>query len=218
MRAIAGLFGRAGEQLDRHQATEPALARARLSDAAILHFATHALVDERQPERSGLALTPAPPGSDGLLQTREVYRLYAPVALVTLSACETALGQHVTGEGMIGLARAFFYAGASAVLASLWNVNDASTATLMTAFYERVRAGDPLDVAAQRAKLALLAGDRYAHPYHWAPFVLSGHAGARLELADLPAPIGTASALAGVAILIVATLAVWALRRRRARL
>src|SRR5207237_1019980 len=78
----------------------------------ILHFATHGLIDEIRPERSALALTASPPGDDGLLQTREIYALPLHADLVTLSACQTALGRNVTGEGMIGLSRAFFYAGA----------------------------------------------------------------------------------------------------------
>src|SRR5207249_2990709 len=115
--------------------------------AAIVHFATHALFDEERPERSGLALTAVPPASDGLLQMREVYGLKLHAALVTLSACQTALGQNVTGEGLIGLSRAFFYAGANAVMASLWNVNDASTARLMGDFYATLSAGRPIDEA-----------------------------------------------------------------------
>lgn len=215
VRDIAALFGGNSERLERERATEPALARVGLDDAAVLHFATHALIDESRPERSGLALSAAPPESDGLLQMREVYRLRAPVALVTLSACETALGQHVTGEGMVGLARAFFYAGAGAVLASLWSVDDASTAALMTSFYQRAQAGDALDIAMQQAKHNLIVrGGDLAHPYYWAPFVISGHAGVQLDVPPAPLSRRLELTLIGIGLLLAAVAAVAILRGR----
>jgi CHAT domain-containing protein/tetratricopeptide (TPR) repeat protein len=200
--------------LDRERATEERLQQMDLAEASILHFATHGIIDEVQPERSGLALTPAPPAGDGLLQMREIYRLRLRAALVTLSACETALGQEVTGEGVVGLSRAFFYAGADSVLASLWNVGDASTADWMVHFYEGVRAGQPLDHAARDAKLAFVReGGRLAHPYYWAPFVLAGHATAvapvRPATRWTPLAVGIPAGLLLAAVVAVA-------RRRRA--
>ena len=107
---------------------------------------------------------------------REVYGLTLNARLVTLSACQTALGKSITGEGLIGLSRAFFYAGSNAVVASLWNVNDASTARLMRPFYESLSEGAAIDQALRSAKVALLdGGGRLAHPYFWAPFVVTGH-------------------------------------------
>jgi CHAT domain-containing protein len=182
-RRIAALFRPHSLELLGPRALESELTRPALQQAGVVHFATHALVDENAPERAGLALTPAA-DSDGILQVREVYELQLRAALVTLSACQTALGQHATGEGIIGLSRAFFYAGAGAVTASLWNVNDRSASELMARFYRSLRAGQPIDEALAAAKRAFLAGDpRWRHPYYWAPFIVTGEAGVSLPLA-----------------------------------
>jgi CHAT domain-containing protein/predicted negative regulator of RcsB-dependent stress response len=212
LRAIARRFGRAARVLEGAAATEGALARAPLAEIDLLHFATHALVDERRPERSGLALTPEPP-DDGLLQVREIYRLPLAAALVTLSACETALGRDVAGEGIVGLTRAFFHAGAGAVAATLWSVDDAAAAALMDRFYREVGRGVPLHAALAEAKRALLAaGGATAHPYYWAPYVLVGESATRVRT---PRRARVAAwALAGL--VVVAALGTLIARRRRA--
>jgi CHAT domain-containing protein len=185
----------------------------------MLHFATHGVIDETRPDRSGLVLTASPPLEDGLLQTREIYGLRLQADLVTLSACQTALGRNVTGEGMIGLTRAFYYAGARAVVASLWDIEDASTSRLMQQFYANLRHGQPIDVALQQAKIALIrASGVTSRPFYWASFVASGRTRASIEL-----PVLTlrerfmASWLArGAALTVLAmlALAVWWWRRR----
>lgn len=155
-----------------------------LSRYRYVHFATHALVDEEFPARSAIVLsTPAnESGSekkeDGALQMAEVMRLKLNADLVTLSACRTGLGRMLYGEGIIGLTRAFLYAGAESVVVSLWNVNDIATASLMKAFYKNLKQGMNKDDALRQAKLALLRGQQPAwrHPYYWAPFVLVGAA------------------------------------------
>jgi CHAT domain-containing protein len=98
MHGIAGVFGASAEVLEGPEATETALHQADLTGVSVLHFATHGLLDEARPERSGLVLTASPPADDGLLQMREVYDLKLRDALVTLSACETALGANVRGD------------------------------------------------------------------------------------------------------------------------
>jgi CHAT domain-containing protein len=174
---IARLFGAGASVLEGSRATRAELERSGAGHARILHFATHGLIDEERPERSGLVLTADPPRDDGLLQMRQIYGLHLDAQLVTLSACETALGQNVTGEGVIGLTRAFFYAGARSVVASLWDVEDQATARLMEAFYARLRAGEPIDEALRHAKLTLLRGaGPAARPFYWAAFVASGDA------------------------------------------
>lgn len=212
LRAVAALFTRA-DVLEGRDATEPALAGAHLDRAAVVHFATHGIVDERLPQRSGLALTMVPPQSDGLLQVREVYQLRLQAALVTLSACQTALGKDVTGEGVVGLSRAFFYAGARSVMASLWNVNDASTADFMTRFYTALRDGESIDEASRTGKRAFIAsGGRLRHPYYWGAFIVSGDAGR-------PVPMGArrpALALTAAGAGLVAAGVLWARQRRRA--
>ena len=144
----------------------------------ILHLATHGFVDDRVPALSGLLLAPGagPDGDDGYLRLNEIFHLKMNADLVVLSACETALGKEVRGEGMVGLTRAFFYAGARSVIASLWMVSDKSTALLMEDFYAHYLKGEDAATALRRAKLGLLDGKdpRYRHPYFWAPFVFMG--------------------------------------------
>jgi CHAT domain-containing protein len=148
--------------------------------ARYLHFATHGLLDERFPLDSGLVLTRTPGAADqgvenGLLQAWEIFdHLRLNADLVVLSACETALGAEMGGEGLVGLSRAFQYAGARSVLASLWSVADESTADLMHRFYRHLKAGLSKDVALRRAQMELMSTDAAAHPFHWAAFTLSG--------------------------------------------
>jgi CHAT domain-containing protein len=142
-----------------------------------VHFAAHALVDEEHPARSGIVLSSAAGSKeDGALQMGEVMRLKLNADLVALSACRTGLGRLLTGEGIIGLTRAFLYAGAESVTVSLWNVNDIATSTLMKAFYKNLKQGLAKDDALRRAKLELIRGPQAAwrHPYYWAAFVLVG--------------------------------------------
>ena len=148
---------------------------------------------------------------------REIYRMRIPASLVTLSACRTALGRRLTGEGVIGLSRAFFYAGADTVVASLWNVNDAAAAQWMGTFYEAVRDGKPIDEAVRDAKLRFLRSDgRLRHPFYWAGFVATGHAATPLDLGGPPTTAVVAAAVGAASILILAALAlrVRATRRR----
>ena len=179
-------------------------AKIQSKNASYLHFATHTVIDERSPLDSAIVLTV--PGDDeqventenGYLQAWEIYEsVRTDAELVTLSGCETALGSEYPGEGLMGLTRAFQYAGASSVVASLWNVNDRSTSRLMTEFYRFLDAGKSRETALQLAQLAMInSPDRTswwlalrnwfsdndieaadAHPYHWAAFVLNGRGG-----------------------------------------
>ena len=178
VRALSALWGKdayvyvgaeASERRFRHLPVHP----------RYLHFASHALLDRHFPLDSALALaTPKSPDSEdnGLLQAWEIFEMPRLDAdLVTLSACETGLGSDAGGEGLIGLTRAFQFAGARSVLASLWAVNDSTTAALMERFYTLLRAGWPKDIALQEAQRALLQDNLgAAHPIHWAAFTLSG--------------------------------------------
>jgi CHAT domain-containing protein len=121
--------------------------------------------------------TPAKPAEgqeNGLLQAWEIFeQVRVDADLVTLSACSTGLGQELNGEGLIGLTRAFQYAGARSVLASLWSVDDYRTMQLMKRFYAELHAGASKDVALRTAQLQLLhSGAR--DPYYWAAFSLTG--------------------------------------------
>jgi len=157
--------------------------------ADIVHFACHALVDENHPLESALILSipPAPEedAQNGLLQAWEVIEsMRLDAELVVLSACRTALGREMAGEGIVGLTRAFQFAGARAVLASLWPVADRSTAGLMEGFYKNLAAGLTADTALQDAQIELAThpvdignGEMvdFTHPYYWAAFQLSGN-------------------------------------------
>ena len=144
-----------------------------------LHFATHGLLDARFPLNSALALSvplQRREGQDnGLLQAWEIFeQVRIDADLVTLSACETALGAELAGEGLISLTRAFHYAGARSVLASLWSVADDSTADLMRAVYRHLQAGVPKDEALRRAQRDAITQRQTSLPFHWAAFTLSG--------------------------------------------
>ncbi|HEY2933255.1 MAG TPA: tetratricopeptide repeat protein [Acidobacteriota bacterium] len=114
---------------------------------------------------------------DGLLQAYEIFDLKLNADLVVLSACETGLGKEVKGEGLLGLTRAFLYAGAQSVMVSLWKVSDRSTAELMASFYRHLQEkGMTKAEALRKAQLNLINQGRYAAPFYWAPFVLVGEA------------------------------------------
>lgn len=157
----------------RATATSPAL-----GDYRIVHFATHTVVNSEHPELSGvvLSLVNAQGASqDGFLRAHEIYNLRLAADLVVLSGCQTALGQEIRGEGLIGLTRGFMYAGAPRVVASLWNVRDAATAELMQRFYRGLLQKRLTPVAALRAaQLSMLRETRWSAPYQWAGFVLQG--------------------------------------------
>jgi CHAT domain-containing protein/Tfp pilus assembly protein PilF len=142
-----------------------------------LHLAAHAVVDDERPELSGIALSLV--GEDGgalngFLRLPDIYNLTLPVDLVVLSACETGLGKEVRGEGFIGLVRGFLYAGAPAVIASSWKVDDRSTAELMTELYRGLFRGLRPAAALREAQLAVSKAPRFRHPYYWAAFELQG--------------------------------------------
>jgi CHAT domain-containing protein len=113
--------------------------------------------------------------ADGLLRTYEIYNLPLESDLVVLSACRTALGRQMRGEGVIGLTRAFLHAGASSVVTSLWSIQDRATAKLMEHFYQGLLQQSLSPAAALRqAQLRLRSDGRFAHPYFWAAFSVQG--------------------------------------------
>jgi CHAT domain-containing protein/tetratricopeptide (TPR) repeat protein len=171
---VRRLLGKQGVVAVLEAEATPERALQMAQGARVVHFACHARADDVDPLGSGLLLAPA--GSDaGLLTAAEVvskWRLRADV--VMLSACETAVGQVRRYEGMYGLARAFLFAGCRSVGASLWRVDDVSTARLMGVFYRGYALGVPKGEALRRAQVALLRDRQYADPYYWSCFVLMG--------------------------------------------
>lgn len=144
----------------------------------IVHFATHGSLDAARPELSGLVLSLVDAKGkpiDGFLRLHEIYNLDLDADLVVLSACSTALGKEVHGEGLIGLTRGFMYAGASRVVSSVWNVNDRASAQLMSRFYTAMLSKGMTPAAALRdAQLSMLRQPRWSEPYYWAAFALQG--------------------------------------------
>jgi CHAT domain-containing protein len=185
--SIAGLYPGRTLKFLGEEATEER-AKSIGKDVRYLHFACHGLIDERFPLNSALALAmPANLGrgqDNGLLQAWEIFEhVRLDADLVTLSACETALGREIGGEGLLGLTQAFQYAGARSVLASLWGVADESTAELMKRFYGHLKAGKAKADALRLAQMDLIQGkdatrtsarDPLSHPFHWAAFQLIG--------------------------------------------
>ncbi len=150
----------------------------RLAGFRRVHFATHGVVDPLHPELSGLVLSTIDAAGrprDGFVRAHEIAALELPAELVVLSACRTALGQEIRGEGLVGLTRSFFEAGARSLLVSLWSVDDRATAELMRRFYgELFTAGRPPAEALARAQAAMAAEPRWRAPSRWAGFVLQG--------------------------------------------
>lgn len=146
----------------------------------IIHFATHGFVNSESPELSGIQLAvPDKPEDNGILYSGDIYNMKLKAELVVLSACETGLGKISKGEGIIGLSRAFLYAGASNLIVSLWKVSDVSTSDLMIAFYNNILANKKTDHSysdeLRAAKLKMISDMKFAQPYYWSPFILLGN-------------------------------------------
>lgn len=140
-----------------------------------LHLATHSYADDHRGNDSYLVVS----NTDTLLYAKDLYQFRLAAELVVLSACEAGSGKLLRGEGIIGLVRAFTYAGAKSMVASLWVANDQSTAKLMLAFYHGLQQGHPKDVALQKARTQLLDWEgAEAHPFFWAGFRVYGNVGA----------------------------------------
>ncbi len=154
-------------------ATSPDLGQYRL-----IHFASHTLLNSRHPELSGIVLSLVDKNGqpqNGFLQAHEIFNLKLNADMVVLSACQTALGKEIRGEGLVGLARAFMYAGAPRVVASLWRVPDRATSVLMQNFYKAMLTeGLPPAAALRKAQLTLRRERRWSAPYYWAGFALQG--------------------------------------------
>ena len=177
--AIAALVG----PRDTLKATDFTASRATVLSAAlsrqrIVHLATHGIVDSLRPSLSALVLSLVDEHGgrqNGYLRLPDIYNMRLDADLVVLSACQTALGKEIRGEGLVGLTRAFFYAGAPRVVASLWEVNDLATAELMKRFYRAMLQEHLRPAAALRAAQSEMSHDpRWASPYFWAGFVLQG--------------------------------------------
>lgn len=154
-------------------ATKPSAVSGDLARCRYVHFATHGLVNSFEPQLSALVLRG--PDNECLLSAAEIMNLKLSADIAVLSACETGLGKLRYGEGVIGLARAFLYAGAQSVCATLWEVVDSAAAELMCDYYRNlVECGRGNMEALRASQLALLNSENHSAPYNWAPFILVG--------------------------------------------
>ena len=169
-------IGESKKSLD-FEANRQTATSADLSNYRVIHFATHGLLNSQHPELSGIVLslvdeTGKP--QDGFLRLNEIYNLKLGADLVVLSACRTALGREIKGEGLIGVTRGFMYAGAPRVVASLWSVDDEMTAEWMKRFYREMLIRKARPASALRAAQISIWKEKQLPPYYWAAFVLQG--------------------------------------------
>ena len=152
--------------------------KADLSKYQVLHFATHGLLNTSNPELSGLVFSlfdKNGQAKEGFLSLNKIYNLNLSSDMVVLSACQTALGKDVRGEGLIGLSRGFLYAGSKRIVASLWKVDDSATAEFMKHFYRNyLEKGLSASSALRQAKIEMKKIPRYKAPFYWSAFTLLG--------------------------------------------
>lgn len=158
----------------RRSATSP-----QLSNYRFVHFATHGFINDQNPELSGIVFSTIDENGkeqDGFLRVGDIYNLKLPAEMVVLSGCRTGLGKDIKGEGLVGLTRAFMYAGAKRVTVSLWDINDEATSELMSHFYREMfgtKKRSPAS-ALRQAQNIMINDKRWNNPYFWATFVLQG--------------------------------------------
>jgi CHAT domain-containing protein len=160
------------------EAARDTLLNTDLSRYRIIHFATHGLLNSRHPQLSGIVLSLVDEHGrykNGFLRTHDIYNMRLRADLVVLSACRTALGREIKGEGLVGLTRGFMHSGVASVVASLWDVKDEATSELMKRFYHNMlRRGLRPPAALRAAQVSLLNETRWQSPHHWAGFTLQG--------------------------------------------
>jgi len=165
----------------KDEAREEIFKEAPLKDYQIIHFACHGFLAEEFPFRSALVLSlDDDPQEDGFLQVLELYNLRLKADLVVLSACQTGKGRLERGEGILGLPRIFFYAGARSVMLTLWRINDESAATFMNLFYRYLSKGNDKAQALRLTKLDMI-NSKFRHPFYWAAFILNGDSNSTLN-------------------------------------
>lgn len=204
VRSMIAAVGGPSRGLYASEASEAALKRLDLAPFGIVHFATHALVNAAHPSRSAILLAAGSPQEDGFLQPREIATLDLAGKLVVLSACRSADGRELRGEGPLSLARVFLGAGARAVVGTIWPVRDSEAAALAGHFYDRLARGETAAAALAGAQRKLLAAG--APPAAWGGFVLIGDGDATLtprartwQFASTAARLGAIAGLAGLA-------------------
>jgi CHAT domain-containing protein len=222
LRAIGDLAGNDSTFYVEYNATRDKFLSVDLSQFRILHVVTHGVLDDQKPELSGLVLSQVDGSArsiDGFVSLADIYKLRAPLDLVVLSACHTALGQNLRGEGLIGLTRGFMYAGASGVVASLWQVDDRATAELMKYFYTNMlQRGMGPAAALRAAQNEIRSQPKWSSPYYWAGFTFQGDYDLEIRAERPAARFGYEWLIAGVGLaLMLSAIGYWLLRCRRSR-
>jgi CHAT domain-containing protein len=220
LRAISEIAGQDSRFYVEYDATRAQLLNVDLSQFRILHVVTHGVLDDQNPELSGLVLSMVDENArsiDGFVSLADIYKLRAPVDLVVLSACHTALGQRLRGEGLIGVTRGFMYAGASGVVASLWKVDDRATAELMKHFYANMlQRGMGPATALRAAQNQIRSQPKWSAPYYWAGFTFQGDYDLIIKSELTASRFGYGQLIAGVVLFcLLAATAFWFLRHRR---
>lgn len=194
-------------------ASEYALKSRDLRRYGILHVAAHAIADEAHPERSAIVLSPGAASEDGLLQAREIAALHLNGRIVVLSACYTAGGPVLSGEGVLSLARAFFEAGAYAVVGSRWPLRDSDAADLFDTFYRHLSRGASLSEALKASKDEARAAGRPASA--WAALVLLGNGDLRPFATASTRPVHARPVMLASGMAALFSVGIVLLRRRR---
>lgn len=177
VKTLAQLYGTSNSRIFIGSEAREKVVKTEAPKYQVLHFATHGLLDNRNPMFSFLTMaqTTQDPNEDGLLEAREIINMDLHAKLAVLSACQTARGWVGAGEGVIGMSWALFVAGVPTTVASQWKVDSASTTTLMIDFHRRLtKLKTPKAEALRQAELGLLRSERYRHPFYWAGFVMIG--------------------------------------------
>jgi CHAT domain-containing protein/Flp pilus assembly protein TadD len=173
---VGGLFPKEEAQVITGRAvSEEIVKKLPLWEFQIIHFSCHGYLDEANPMRTALVLTPGPSQEeDGFLRMEEIYKLSLDADIVVLSACQTGKGLLEKGEGVMSLTRPFFIAGARSVIAALWPINDKSTAGFMKEFYKLIIKGRSVNEALRSVKLKMIRSS-WSHPFYWSGFILQGN-------------------------------------------
>jgi CHAT domain-containing protein len=146
-----------------------------LIDYKYIHIAAHGVIDNDDPQYSGLLLGSGEHDqNDGILQAHEIFPRNIDADIVTLSSCFSGFGEIDHNEGNLGIYRSFMIAGARSVIISLWNVEDESTSILFSKFYEFLKNGNSKAESLRLAKIYLKNETKFSHPFYWAPFILMG--------------------------------------------
>lgn len=202
-------------------ATKEQVAGEGLRNYRIVHFATHGLLNSESPELSGIILSLVDEqgaSREGFLRLHDIYNMDLTADLVVLSACRTSLGRSVQGEGVVGLAGGFMYAGAKSVVASLWKVDDDATAELMGHFYTAMlKDGLPPAAALRAAKREIWKQERWRAPFYWAGFTLQGEYTENLRVPSRTNRTRNFLILGAFFLLVIASICVAAVRYRRAQ-